>query len=246
MNQNENKPINLMTGVPHKYIQKPYYGNMYFKIVYDVRDPKEHKRPAQVWTMSPSHRRDLFYKAKTLASAVNRFCKKELIAGIRHRTENNKLTVFLEKEEHARAVLKQFDKNIIEIHVPYNNMQIQIGNSDMMATPLFRARLFEQSSYCKGFRYKVQVLATSEVRAMSETLTSFFSNINKRDYSLSHNMEILLSNDSKRKDRLQRWNSLSMYFNDEQDLLMLKLMLGGTEMDVYKVILHRELVAQDK
>lgn len=235
-----------MAGVTHKYIQRPYYGNMYFKIIYDVRDPKEHRRPAQVWTMPANHRRDLFYKAKALASSVNRFCKKETISGIRYRTENNKLTVFLEKEEHARAVLKQFDKNIIEIHVPYNNMQIQIGNSEMMATPLFRARLFEESSYCRGFRYKVQVMTTTEIRTMTESLISFFSNISKKDYSLSRNMQILLDPDSRKKDRLQRWNSLSMYFNDEQDLLMLKLMLGGAEMDVYKVILHRELLTQDK
>lgn len=242
MSQNENKPINLGPGIKHNYTQKPYYGTMYFKVVYDVRDPKEHRKQMAVWSMTPTTRRELFSKSKVLASAITRFCNKELKANTRHRAEGSKVTFFLEKEEHTRALIKQFDKNIVEVYVPYNNVQIQIGNSDMMATPLFRARLFEESSYCQGFRYKVQVKASTEMKSIKGNLQSFFNNINRKDYSYSSNVSMLLAS----PDKLRPWQTLSMYFNDEQDLLMLKLMIGGTEMEVYKVILHRELVLSDK
>jgi len=246
MSRNENQPINLGLNLRHKYSQKPYFGTMFFKIVYDIRDPKEHKRPANVWNLTPTTRRDWFSKAKILSSAISRFCVRELKANYRQRTESNRVTFFLEKEEHARALVKQFDKNIVEVYVPYNNMQIQIGSSDMMATPLFRSKLFEQSNYCNGFRYKVQVNATNEIKAMKSNLNSFFANISRQDYSLSYNAQLMLDSDPKRGERLARWNKLSMYFNDEQDLLMLKLMMGLTEMEVYKVILHKELIFQDK
>jgi hypothetical protein len=244
MSQNENKVIHLGVNVPHNYVQRPYFGTMCFKLVYDVKTKEDEK--LNVWAMSPSSRRSLWYKARNLAGDISKFCKKELETKIRCRTENSKISIFLEEESHARAVLKKFKDNIVEVHVPYSIEQIKIADSDMMATPLFRAKLFEQSGMCAGYRYKVQVRGTTEIKSLRDNLANFFANLDSKDYKLSRNAELLLHKNPKKQDMLSWWNSLSMYFNDESDLLMLKLMIGASEMDVYKVILHRELLETDK
>lgn len=246
MSQNENKPINLGVEIPHTYVQRPYFGTMCFKLVYDVRSKDNIKKKVNVWSMSADIRRQVWYKGRSLASEITRFCKKELDAKIRSRSESSRVSVFLEEEAHARAVVEKFKDGLIEVHVPYNFEQIKIADSDMMATPLFRAKLFEHSRVHKGYRYKVQVRATSEVKLLRENLIGFFANLDRRDYYLGKNTELLLSPNPKKQDTLSWWNTLSMYFNDESDLLMLKLMIGASEMDVYKVILHSELLEPDK
>jgi hypothetical protein len=246
MSQNENKPINLGVKVPHTYVQRPYFSTMCFKLVYDVRSKDDVKKKTNVWTMSAGTRRQIWYKGRQLAGEITKFCKKDLDANVRSRSESSRVSIFLEEEAHARAVLEKFNDGLIEVHVPYNVEQIKIADSDMMATPLFRAKLFEQSGMSRGYRYKVQVRATSEIKSLRDNLVSFFANLDSKDYKLSRNAELLLHKNPKKQELLSWWNSLSMYFNDERDLLMLKLMIGASEMTVYKVILHKELLETDK
>jgi hypothetical protein len=246
MSQNENKPIDLGVAVPHIYVQRPYFSTMCFKLVYDVRSKDNIKKKVNVWGMSADIRRQVWYKGRALAGEITKFCKKDLEVKIRTRSESSRVSIFLEDEADARAVVEKFKDGLIEVHVPYNVEQIKIADSDMMGTPLFRAKLFEQSRFCKGYRYKVQVRATSEVKSLRENLIGFFANLDRKDYFLGRNTELLLSVNSKKQDLLSWWNTLSMYFNDERDLLMLKLMIGASEMTVYKVILHKELLETDK
>lgn len=244
MSQNENKPINLGVNVKHSFTQKPYFGTMFFKLVYDVRTKEDSKQ--NVWTMTPGARRNLFYRARNLSTSITNFCKNTLGAKIRNRSENSRVSIFLEDEMDARSVVEKFKDGLVEVHVPYNVEQIKIADSDMMATPLFRAKLFEESGMCRGYRYKVQVRATQEIKALRDSLISFFSTMDRNDYKLSKNAEFLVHKNVKKLELLSWWNSVSMYFNDEQDLLMLKLMLGMSEMEVFKVILHKELLETDK
>ena len=118
-----------------------------------------------------------------------------------------------------------------------------IGFNDLISTPLFRAQLFLASAGHPGYRYKTELRATPENKLLVKRLGSFLVNISKKDYELSKNARALLNS---KGDNLSYWNTITMYFNDEKDLLMLKLMLGAVDLVIFKVILHRELLETDK
>jgi hypothetical protein len=106
---------------------------------------------------------------------------------------------------------------------------------DLNATLIFRKSLFGSSSTNAGYRYKVQCYVTEEVTKSWDAVNEMVSKIDAKDFKANDNWNKIP------KNNLRYWNTFSMYFNDEQDIMMLKLMLGSKDFKLQKAVLYSEL-----
>lgn len=232
--------VRVIDNYQHYFLEKPLYGNMFFKLSYDI-SLKGSVKKMPVWRMDPIARKAAYKLVQELSLQIKRFADMNGFS-VRTRSEGYSVNVFIETVEQARLIAKRFSDCLFKVWVPYNTKQIT-GFSDLIATPLFRAQLFLSSNSHPGYRYKTELRATPENKLLVKRLGSFIVNINRKDYELSKNARSLLNS---KGDNLSYWNTITMYFNDEKDLLMLKLMLGAVDLVIFKVILHEELLETDK
>ena len=232
--------VRVVDNYQHYFLEKPLYGNMFFKLSYDI-SLKDTVTKIPVWRMDAKSRKIAWKLVQELSWEIKRFADLNGFS-VRTRSEGYSVNVFIETVEQARLIATQFTDCLFKVWVPYNTKQI-IGFNDLISTPLFRAQLFLASAGHPGYRYKTELRATPENKLLVKRLGSFLVNISKKDYELSKNARALLNS---KGDNLSYWNIITMYFNDEKDLLMLKLMLGAVDLVIFKVILHRELLETDK
>jgi hypothetical protein len=213
-----------------------------YKLEYLFRDSKPKTATKEVdyyWGFQSSSsysekRRALWQKAQAFSRGVKRFAKISEF-DVRVRTENGSVSVFVKSEDDARKIIAKYPTNLNGIWVPFNDTQVEMIDDDLNATLIFRKSLFGSSNLNPGYRYKVQCFVTDEVVKCWESINEMVSKIGDADFKANDNWAKIP------QKRLRYWNTFSMYFNDEQDIMMLKLMLGSKDFKLQKAILYSEL-----
>ena len=145
----------------------------------------------------------------------------------------------------VKTIIVNFDEtnkpmNIIEwtnmVNNKFNTTQVEMLQGDLQATLAFRKTLFGASSSSNGYRYKVQCSVTEEVKKSYDALSAFCSNLDSKDFKANENW-----NKIGKGAKMSYWNTFSMYFNEEQDIMMLKLILGGSDLKILKAVLYSEI-----
>ena len=226
----------LANNVSHFYISKPFFKNCLYKLEYNFSEKKA--TPVTFvdrWgTSTAQARRDVWNKTQAFARAVKRFATEQGF-DIRVRSESGTASVFVKTEADALAVINKYRTKLDAIWMPYNDSQVTMIGDDLTATLIFRKTLFGASSSTQGYRYKVQCKITSEVKDSWATVNNFVSSLDSASFKVNENWNKIP------KGQLSYWNTFSMYFNDEQDIMMLKLMLGSKDFKLQKAVLYSEL-----
>lgn len=230
----------LANNVPHFYISKPFFKTCLYKLEYTFKEPKKTSVTSEnYWGYQSSKsysdaRRALWQKAQAFSRGVKRFCKsKEITARVR--TENGSVSVFLQTEDDVNTVLAKYKPNLSGIWIPFNETQVEMIGDDLNATLIFRKTLFGSNNLNPGYRYKVQCYITEDVVRSWESVNEMVSKIDAVDFKANDNWAKVPTKN------LRYWNTFSMYFNDEQDIMMLKLMLGSKDFKLQKAVLYSEL-----
>jgi hypothetical protein len=230
----------LASNVPHFYISKPFFKTCLYKLEYTFRDTAVKSPPtSNYWGYSSSSsyaeaRRALWSKAQAFSRGVKRFAKSKDF-DVRVRTENGSVSVFLKTEADALAVIAKYKPNLSGVWVPFNDTQVEMIGEDLNATLIFRKSLFGSSNVNPGYRYKVQCHITPDVLKSWEAINEMVSKLDEADFKANDNWAKVVTHN------LRYWNTFSMYFNDEQDIMMLKLMLGSKDFKLQKAVLYSEL-----
>lgn len=224
----------ILNGVPHFHIAKPFYKTYLYKLEYDFGD-----KSAPVWTPSGFHRtdsrrREVWNKARAFSRAVKRFAVEQNI-DIRTRVENSRVGIFVQTEKSVSKILEKFPQKLTSIWEPYNQAQVVMIGNDLNATLIFRPNLFCASNLNPGYRYKIQCRISNEIKSQWETINNFIKGLQVEDFKVNdHWFKIP-------KNKMNYWNTFSMYFNDEQDIMMFKLIVGSTNFSLTKAVLYSEL-----
>jgi len=233
----------LPSNVAHFYISKAFFKTCLYKLEYNFNDKKSVTNGQwRYWEASQlqrseqtSRRRALWNIVQSFSRGVKRFAKENNIK-VKTRAENGTVSVFIETKADVDIITSKYKTNLSAIWLPYNDAQVAMINDDLNATLVFRKSLFCSNNYNAGYRYKVQCNVTEEIKAGYETVNNFVSKLEAKDCKVNDNW-IKIG----RGGKLSYWNTFSMYFNDEQDIMMLKLMIGGTNFKVHKAVLYSEL-----
>lgn len=230
----------LANNVAHFYISKPFFKTCLYKLEYNFNEGKTSSAsPAEYgnWgysSIGSRARRELFNKTRAFSRAVKRFATEEDFE-VRVRAEGSSVSVFVQTEADALAVINKYRTKLNSIWMPYNDTQVTLIGDDLNASLVFRNNLFCSSSQSAGYRYKVQCKISNEVKDAWETINEFVSKLEEGDFKANENWNKIP------KGQLSYWNTFSMYFNDEQDIMMLKLMLGSNNFKLHKAVLYSEL-----
>jgi len=231
----------LANNVQHYYISKPFFKTCLYKIEYTFKETKPKTAPTNNYSWgyqsSKSYsdaRRALWQKAQAFSRAVKRFAKGAEF-DIRVRTENGSVSVFVKTEADAVQLIQKYSTNLSGIWVPFNDTQVEMIGDDLNATLIFRKSLFGSSNVNPGYRYKVQCHVTEEIVRSWDAINEMVNKIGDADFKANDNWDKIPHNS------LRYWNTFSMYFNDEQDIMMLKLMMGSKDFKLQKAILYSEL-----
>jgi len=226
----------LANNVSHFYISKPFFKTCLYKLEYNFSGNKP--APSSYvdrWGSSTAQlRREMWNKTQAFSRAVKRFATEQGF-DIRVRAESGTASVFVQTEANALAVINKYRTNLHAIWMPYNESQVTMICDDLTATLIFRKTLFGASSSTQGYRYKVQCKVTSEVEDSWANVNNFVSTLDQKSFKANENWNRIP------KGHLSYWNTFSMYFNDEQDIMMLKLMLGSKDFKLQKAVLYSEL-----
>lgn len=228
----------LANNVPHFYISKPFFTDCLYKLEYDFNEHRKDGTPIIIsnWSSGAQaqKRRDIWNKTQAFSRGVKRFSKEHKIE-VRVRTEGGYCRIFVRTEADAQLVLSKYRQKLSSIWMPFNDQQVALIGEDLTATLIFRNTLFMASEINSGYRYKVQCRVTNDIRSSWTAINDFVGRIGIKEHKANDNwFKIPAGN-------LSHWNTFSMYFNDEQDILMLKLMLGSNNFKLQKAVLYSEL-----
>ena len=232
----------LATNVSQFYIAKAFWKTFMYKLEYNFDDPSRSSKGSLYWDSTwqnradhASRRRSLWNLVQGFSRAVKRFAKEHNIK-VKTRAENGSVSVFVEREADALLMLNKYKTNLSAVWVPYNTTQVEMLQGDLQATLAFRKTLFGASSSSNGYRYKVQCSVSDEVKKSYDAISAFCSNLNSKDFKANENW-----NKIGKGAKMSYWNTFSMYFNEEQDIMMLKLILGGSDIKILKAVLYSEI-----
>lgn len=228
----------LANNVPHFYISKPFFKDCLYKLEYDFNEHRKDGSPIIIsnWSTGAQaqRRRDIWNKTQAFSRSIKRYAKEHKFE-VRVRTEGGYCRVFLQSEADATTVLYKFRTKLSAIWMPFNEQQVELIGDDLNATLVFRKTLFATSADNTGYRYKVQCRISNEVRNSWKSVNEFVGRLDEKDCKANDNWYKIP------KGNLSYWNTFSMYFNDEQDILMLKLILGSDNFKLQKAVLYSEL-----
>lgn len=229
----------LANNVAHFYISKPFFKNCLYKLEYNFNESAKPGSPMVkdvYWggSVSSRARRALWDKTRAFARAVKRYATEHEFE-VRVRAEGSHVSIFVQNEEDAMSVINKYRTKLSAIWMPFNETQVVMIDDDLNATLVFRNSLFCSSNQSSGYRYKVQCKVSNEVKASWLNVNEFVKKLDRAEFKANENWYKIP------KDQLSYWNTFSMYFNDEQDIMMLKLMLGSNNFKLQKAVLYSEL-----
>ncbi len=226
MTQPQGKIEFKQPGVRVLKVHRPFYKKYNFKIVYNFSITN------RVPVLSDyAARRNQRNKLKQCAvNLVDEIAKVAPNLDIKVRTEYNKLTLFLEHYSDFLTVVAIDSANIVEVAIPVSEKQIEVMD-ELGASVVFKTKLFKG-----GYRYKLTFYCTDEFMALFPAVKNINDQLTDSDFLPSPNYEKLTVG----KD-VRWWQLVSMYYNDPQDIMMVKFILGKLDHKIEKCMLYSEL-----
>lgn len=214
-----------LEGVEINYVSKPFFKKYYFKIVYDF----------SAKSMSASG--SAYAGMQTRISSRN--IANNVVASIaaylpnvdfKHRVESGRMSMFLQSYGDFLLVSNVHPTNIKSVAVPINEKQVELMDQHG-ATTVFKHKLFQS-----GYRYKISLYATEDVLALMPAINNINSQLGEENYLASKNYTRVVSH-----LRVNYWNMISMYYNDPQDIMMVRFLLGKVPHKIEKCVLYDEI-----
>ena len=225
MTQPPNNIVFNLEGVETNYVSKPFFKKYYFKIVYDFSTkPVTAGGVAYAGMQTRISSRNI---ANNAAASIAAYLPN---IDFKHRIEAGRLSMFLQSYGDFLLVSKVNPDKIISVAMPLNDKQVELMD-EHGATTVFKHKLFQGA-----YRYKISVYATEDVIALIPAINNVNSQLGEENFLASKNYNRALG-----KLRVNFWNMISMYYNDPQDIMMVRFVLGKVPHKIEKCVLYDEI-----
>lgn len=211
-------------GIEYKLAEKPYYGRYPFKVI--IRGVRRN------WRMSSQDQRayNEFYSS---SRGMLRWANEHVALGWRVRRESDWSFFFIDQAECEKFAL-EFLPSVRFIAGPKN----QHHKERMLESPklLVRRSLFKQI-----YPYRVQIHNDALQGSLGDSLRSWIDGQSiGQDIDLNHALTNWYN-----QTNYDRWGNKTIYFLDESNSIMLKLLLGDHMKQIEKVITVDEFSKQE-
>lgn len=214
-----------LEGVETHYVSKPFFKKYYFKIVYDFSaTPARAGGSAYAGMQTRISSRNI---ANNAAVSIAAYLPN---LDFKHRVESGRLSMFLQSYGDFLLVSTVQPDKIISVAIPINEKQIELMD-EHGATTVFKHKLFQGA-----YRYKLSLYATEDVLALIPAINNINNQLIEENYLGSKNYNKVVN-----KLRVNFWNMISMYYNDPQDIMMVRFILGKAPHKIEKCVLYDEI-----
>jgi len=225
MTQPPNNIVFNLEGVETNYVSKPFFKKYYFKIVYDFSTkPVSAGGSAYAGMQTRISSRNI---ANNAAASIAAYLPN---IDFKHRVEAGRLSMFLQSYGDFLLVSKVQPDKIIAVAIPVNEKQIELMDEHGAAT-VFKHKLFQGA-----YRYKISLYATEDVIELIPAINNVNAQLGEDNFLASKNYNRVLG-----KLRVSFWNMISMYYNDPQDIMMVRFVLGKVPHKIEKCVLYDEI-----
>lgn len=218
-----------VAGVTNNYTSTPYFKKYYFKVLYNFAQPKN-GASALMMGYSYSYRQHLKKSRQTIKEIIKDFKTMYPTMDMKFRMEAENLSIFLTTYEDFSVITGNHFSNIASVTLPINQTQVEMMD-DLGASVVFKRRLFKDK-----YRYKLSVYGTQEVKDCISAIDGINKNLSEDEFGASTNYAHLL-----RGGKIYSWNLVSMYYNDPQDIMMVRFILSAIEHKIEKCALYSEI-----
>lgn len=235
MTSQQSNPYSL-AGVPNLYTSSTYFKKYYFKVLYNFSSNSDSGSSATNYFIqynfrnSYAHLQQIKKSRQLIKEVVKDFKDMYPAMDMKFRMEGDNLSVFLANYDDFKTITGHHFDNITNVTLPVNQTQIEMMD-DLGASIVFKRRLFKDK-----YRYKLSLYATQEVRDCFLAIDGVNKTLSEDDFGASTNYATLL-----RGGRIYNWNLISMYYNDPQDIMMVRLILSAIEHKIEKCALYSEI-----
>lgn len=219
-----------LAGVTNHYTSTPYFKKYYFKVLYNFAQPKSNTNPLAITQWTYAYRQHLKKSRQLIKEIVKNFKTMYPTMDMKFRMEAENLSVFLTTYEDFTTVTGNHSNNISSVTLPINQTQVEMMD-DLGASVVFKRRLFKDK-----YRYKLSVYGTQEVKDCIGAIDGINKTLSEDEFGASTNYAHLL-----RGGRVYSWNLVSMYYNDPQDIMMVRFILSAIEHKIEKCALYSEI-----
>jgi len=226
MTPSQNNTVHYkLEGVENYYVSKPFFKHYHFKLIYDFSaKPENINGIAYASVQTKMSSRNI---ATNAAISIMQMLPN---VDFKHRVEYGKLSMFLRTYGDFLLVAKHFPDKIISATMPMNNKQSEVMNEDGTST------VFKNALFMNAFRYKVTTKASNEFLETFDAIHAFNSELGEKEFLASNNYKKILN-----KQHIMKWNTVSMYYNDPHDILMLRFIIGSIHHTIEKCVLFDEI-----
>ncbi len=161
----------------------------------------------------------------------------------RFRREKN-FNLYVSDNNIVKRILDIMPEEVINIQGPKSQEHLDVLRGG-------RKVVVRENLYYKRFRYKISYYANSEFKeSVFPAIENVLKSLDTDNIKLSSNYYRLrrqqeLRSTSFNKVQMTRtvdpWHYITFYFQDEEDLVLFKMMVGGTSKTEVEVLLHSEL-----
>jgi hypothetical protein len=225
MIQLPNNAVFNLEGVETVYVSKPFFKKYNFKIVYDFSTkPIAAGGVAYAGMQTRISSRNI---ANNAAMAIAAYLPN---LDFKHRIESGRLSMFVQSYGDFLLVSKVHPDKIKSVAMPLNEKQVEMMDEHGAAT-VFKHKLFHNA-----YRYKVSLYATEDVITLIPAINNVNIQLGDGNFLASKNYNRVLG-----KLRVSFWNMISMYYNDPQDIMMVRFVLGKVPHKIEKCVLYDEI-----
>lgn len=152
--------------------------------------------------------------------------------------------LYLNDSAIVQRMLKQIPEEIICVNGPKNQEHLNILRGG-------RKVLVRDNLYYKRYRYKISYYANHEFKeTIFPAIEKLLPSMEMDHIKLSSNYYRLRRQQELKRTQFKQfqmartvdpWHYITVYFEDEEDLVLFKMMVGGTSKSEVEIILHSEL-----
>jgi hypothetical protein len=214
-----------LEGVENSYVIKPFFKHYHFKLIYDFSTKANNVNGVAYATMQTR------VSSNNIATnAANSILKSLPNIDFKHRVESGMLSIFMRSYGDFLLVSRHYPHNIVSTVMPINDKQTKIMDESGTNT------VFKNSMFMTYYRYKVSAKATPEFKEIFDAIHNINSSLNSNEFLPSKNYTRLATG-----NRVDAWSSVSMYYNDPSDILMIRFILGSVKHTIEKCVLYSEI-----
>ncbi len=172
----------------------------------------------------------------------------------RFRREQN-FNLYLSDSSIVRRILNTMSEDVLSVDGPKNEQHLNVLLSN-------RKAIVKPQLYYKKYRFKVAYNTNREFKEdIMPVLQQYIQNTPSQNIKISNNYYKILIEMSEPapttqhqrgtsygqmaswpyRQRVEAWNIISVYFAEEEDYIMYKMMVGGNTLHDYEVVLQQDL-----